>query len=463
VTWTPRNSGIDSPYFQNLQGITYGNGMFVAVGDWNTILTSPDGVTWTARNVETPYSTLWGITYGNGTFVAVGDLGTLFTSPDGVTWTARSSETLWGRLGGVVYGNGTFVAVQGFGTIFTSIDGLTWTSRSSGVDYGLSGVTYGNGIFVAVGSSELYLPAPILTSPEGITWTPVSSGTSNYLFEVTYGNGTFVAVGDHGTILTSPDGVIWTPRSSGTSNRLVGITYGNGAFAAVGEFGTIFQSDPLPPPPTIELQSPFDKREFDACSLYSLPAFSWTAAESFKGYEIQLSTDSDFGSIPVKVKATGTQATINSSSWKKVLLLPGSGGGTIYWRVMGTRANKTNFTSDVRSIIVAASEPVEDATISSASKESIPELSWQNNCNIKFKVWFGSDDTFSKKSTYSFTVKNPTDNGGNFEKTLSPSQWKSIRRLVGDITGLKVYWYVESWDGLGRYARTEVMSFVLTD
>jgi hypothetical protein len=146
-----------------------------------------------------------------------------------------------------------------------------------------------------------------------------------------------------------------------------------------------------------------------------------------------------------------------------VLLLPGSDGGTIYWRVVGTRANKTTFTSEISSIIVGASDPVEDATISSASKGSIPELSWQNNCNIKFKAWFGGDDTFSKKSTYSFSMKNPIDNGGYFVKTLSPNYWKSIRRLVGDITGSTIYWYVESWDGLGRYANTDVMSFDLTD
>jgi hypothetical protein len=44
-----------------------------------------------------------------------------------------------------------------------------------------------------------------------------------------------------------------------------------------------------------------------------------------------------------------------------------------------------------------------------------------------------------------------------------PGQWKAIRKLVGDVSGLTIYWYVESWDGLGRYAKSEVMSFVMTD
>jgi hypothetical protein len=54
----------------DLRGVAYGNGLFVAVGDRGTILTSPDGVNWTERTSGTNW--LFGVTYGNGTFVAVG-------------------------------------------------------------------------------------------------------------------------------------------------------------------------------------------------------------------------------------------------------------------------------------------------------------------------------------------------------------------------------------------------------
>jgi hypothetical protein len=64
---------------------------------------------------------------------------------------------------------------------------------------------------------------------------------------------------------------------------------------------------------------------------------------------------------------------------------------------------------------------------------------------------------------HTFNIKNPNDNGGIFTKLLRKSQWKAIRRVVGDTPGSTIYWYVESWDGLGRYAKTGVMSFVLTD
>lgn len=49
----------------------------------------PDSVhaldNWHWRNPLPQGNTLFGVTYGNGTFVAVADYGTIITSPDGVT------------------------------------------------------------------------------------------------------------------------------------------------------------------------------------------------------------------------------------------------------------------------------------------------------------------------------------------------------------------------------------------
>jgi hypothetical protein len=63
ATWTLRVPG-----FNDLNGVAYGNGLFVAVGgspDSSVILTSPDGVTWTQRTSPTS-NDLNGVTYGNG-------------------------------------------------------------------------------------------------------------------------------------------------------------------------------------------------------------------------------------------------------------------------------------------------------------------------------------------------------------------------------------------------------------
>jgi DNA-binding beta-propeller fold protein YncE len=210
---------------------------------------------------------------------------------------------------------------------------------------------------------------------------------------------------------------------------------------------------------SIVLQTPLDDAPFGACSLLSPPTFSWTG-DGYKGYEVQFSLDQGFGSVSVKVKVTATQALLSSATWKKVLMIPGSSGGSVYWRVVGSG---TTAKSGVRSFGVEPAEAVLNPTLSPTNKSSLPMLSWENNCGVKFKVWFGSDSSFTKKASYAFSVKNPNDNGGMFNKRLTLAQWKAIRKLVNDVTGSTIFWYVELWDGLGRYAKTDVMSFFLTD
>ena len=82
-----------------LRGITYGNGLFVAVGG-DCVMTSPDGMTWT-RAANVPAGHWMDVAYGEAQdceamFVAVGYYKTgnpavfdsrIMTSPDGMTWT----------------------------------------------------------------------------------------------------------------------------------------------------------------------------------------------------------------------------------------------------------------------------------------------------------------------------------------------------------------------------------------
>ena len=210
----------------------------------------------------------------------------------------------------------------------------------------------------------------------------------------------------------------------------------------------------------IDLTTPSDNTSFGACSLYSPPTFSWAIGDTFKSYKIQFSSVQDFSVISVTVGTSSNSTAMNSNTWKKVLSIP---GGTVYWRVVGTRMNRSIATSKVCSIGVEPAQTVGNPTISPTSKASLPELSWQNNCNTKSKVWFGSDNDFTKKTAFAFNISNPTVNGGLFTKLLTSGQWMTIRKLVGDVSGSTISWYVESWDGLGRYSKTAVMNFVLTD
>jgi len=272
-TWTRQNSGTREPLF----GVTYGNGIFVTVGDGGTILTSPNGVNWTGQRSGT-YNTLFGVTYGNGIFVVVGGGGIILISSDGVSWREVNSATENG-LFKVTYGNGKFVAVGSRGTILTSRDAVNWSSQNSPTTNILFGVTYGNGIFVAVGSR-----GTLLTSRDAVNWTSQNSPTTESFFGVAYGNGIFVAVGSRGTLLTSRDAVNWTRQNSGTRAHLDSVTYGeNGVWVVVG-----------------------DQDDFSAVILTSLDTITW------------------------KRRETGTRNRLRDVTYGNGIFVVVGGGGTIF-------------------------------------------------------------------------------------------------------------------------------------
>ena len=209
---------------------------------------SNDGRQWTnfSSGVTAP---LRDITYGSGVFLAVGDNGSLVTSKDGNTWLVRDSGTS-SSLYSATYGNGIFVVSGGDGTVLTSTNGIGWTVGTSGTGTGFSGMAYGGGLFVGVGSgSWANATTSILTSTNGLDWASVSSSaTAGWLVRVCHGRGIFTAVGYNGAMMTSTNGLNWVNRNSGTSTPLTGVAYGDSTFLTVGFGGTILQSGVLPSP-----------------------------------------------------------------------------------------------------------------------------------------------------------------------------------------------------------------------
>jgi hypothetical protein len=137
---------------QDLYGVKYVNGDFIAVGAQGTLLTSHDGVTWTSRASHTSQD-LYQVAYGVGTYVAVGYAGTIVSSTDGAIWSAQNSPTSNGLYAIVFGGNDQFVATGDSGTIVYSSTGTndSWTTTTAG-SADLLGITSG-GVFVAVGAS----------------------------------------------------------------------------------------------------------------------------------------------------------------------------------------------------------------------------------------------------------------------------------------------------------------------
>jgi hypothetical protein len=141
----------------NWQSVAFGAGLFVVVGTGG-VITSPDGITWTARTAP---GSLTRIAFGAGRFVVVSTGSSAITSTDGITWTAlavllpaaTSDATLF-------YGDDDGVWVyfpdNGYNDCYASLDGLTWENRGDigqmTTAYTIYGVAIG-GRIVAAGMS----------------------------------------------------------------------------------------------------------------------------------------------------------------------------------------------------------------------------------------------------------------------------------------------------------------------
>src|SRR5262249_52340213 len=149
--WRVGNPGTNA----SLRAVTWGNGVFVAVGDDGKVLTSVDGNAWQTRTLSP--ATLYGVAYGNGLFVAVGvrdsaPYGLIASSSDGMNWNSLFVDGGFGFTT-VAWGGGRFLAVRDCGPTLTSTDGVSWATHEMPYCY-TTGVAYGAGTFVWFGESH---------------------------------------------------------------------------------------------------------------------------------------------------------------------------------------------------------------------------------------------------------------------------------------------------------------------
>ena len=245
TTWTKSlASSIGSIGIHGFAAVAYGKGRYVAVGNWNA--TSTDGVSWPSiYSMLAPYETPTGITFGNGIFVAVGNMGSIATSTDGLTWTLSKTGTSFGQgLRKVAYSNGVFVAVGANAYTVSSSDGVLWTPRYPGPFSDLSALVGAQGQFVAAGmASDGTVKSA--TSADGVTWSGGGVTGTSAVHALAFGYNTYLAMGEAGEFSSSVDGVTWTKRTPVAGGGLYGAAFGNGTFVQVGYNGEILQSDSL--------------------------------------------------------------------------------------------------------------------------------------------------------------------------------------------------------------------------
>ena len=250
--WSPSHMVTNSPAFNgfSITSLAYGSGRFVAVGeytgsDFGIIQTSDDGVQWAVRSAyDGSVLDLYDVTFGNGLFVAVGwdyyNGQNIYTSTNGVNWVKH--VTTISNLHGVTYGGGLFVAVGDGelinGTTYTSYniyisnDGAVWAPADSGTPTNtLYDVAYGAGKYIAVdGAHHLY------SSSNGSSWSRTTNSLAGAALApatVSFCNGLFFVPSGPGTNLISSDGVNWSATTNNTASVFQHVIDLHGTFLAL--------------------------------------------------------------------------------------------------------------------------------------------------------------------------------------------------------------------------------------
>jgi hypothetical protein len=267
-----------------------------ASGSMSAIRTSPDGETWTTRNLPSAYTIDAVASQGVEVIMATSGLGILKSTDSGVSW-AHTSSALANATHALGFAGSTYFALQQLasatgtyqtsatGTSWTnggtnplpfghtpslqaiaynastttlivggtlngsattqaanSTNGTSWTARTLATSVDLRALaTNGSGAVVGVpfGSTSLQY-----STNSGDSWSNVTTPSGNW-FDVAYMGSatTWVAVGNGGTLMSSTaPGTTWTNRASGTGQSLRGVAAIAGQFVVAGDTGTILTS-----------------------------------------------------------------------------------------------------------------------------------------------------------------------------------------------------------------------------
>jgi hypothetical protein len=189
ISWTQRLSGNVDPGEFIYVDLAFGNGLFLMIQELNNnakiIWKSTNGTSWSVVTFLDEYDSIaTGIAYGNGIWVIVtsGSPGTMLTSPDGETWTNQNTGISSLALH---YANGVFTTGKHYST-----DGITWNTATNSQTP--INITYGNGYFYAVTQNNSIFSY----SKDGINWTSVNSATTNSWTSIAYGDNKFITVGN---------------------------------------------------------------------------------------------------------------------------------------------------------------------------------------------------------------------------------------------------------------------------
>lgn len=249
------------PLFQPLLGTdsllasATGNSVHVIVGSSGTLLVSSNAVNWI--RVTTVTNDLNGVAFGAGRFIAIARDGLTLVSTTGMDWSVASRISLPkdAQARGIAFANtggGLFAAVDSIGRIFLTATGANWTQvYQSTTNEEFVGIASNGTLFAAAGNcyDKNFDDRSSIRVSNGLeAWSPERNALHESLQGISWVQDKFMAVGSlentstSSRLVTSANGVNWSVGSVTGSAVLYGATYGAGYFWLLGEGGTVLYS-----------------------------------------------------------------------------------------------------------------------------------------------------------------------------------------------------------------------------
>lgn len=176
-------NNIRSAYYPGSNGLSMygcasGRGIHVAVGQLGNVHVSRDGNNW--QPVKPPVTTtLRDVCWFDaaGLFIACGDSNVILTSPDGFVWTLRTSGVSLGTSVKIAAGSAkAFIVGYGSGKVLSSSDGITWAEQTLGTAYTLYNVAAAGAYVMCLGTAGRLA----WSADSGATWSFVTSGSTSF-------------------------------------------------------------------------------------------------------------------------------------------------------------------------------------------------------------------------------------------------------------------------------------------
>ena len=248
VSWTAANATVDN--VASYITIAW-NGSYWLTSHSFYLTSSYDGINWV--DVTGPLPIIRGLAWNGSLWVAVGTTDNSYplsptgivTSPDGINWTASTNDPLPNKTKNGVAWNGSYwVVVASSGgnsgaVIATSYDGMNWVARSSPFDVNAAlGIAWNGSLWVAVGTTVATgagIINGIATSSDGITWTERNTALTGTKGSVAWSGRLWAVASSSNYVITSQDGVTWAAaRQIATLTNIGGITWNGTLWIATG-------------------------------------------------------------------------------------------------------------------------------------------------------------------------------------------------------------------------------------